>query len=95
MLSWWQKRGCGNRQADILLAEAAQLLRRVLIEVKKNANPLPLAVNTQHFQKEQTPTAKKCINFILDVISQDSTNPNKRETSRSVTTCYSIPPKGT
>ena len=55
-----------DKQADVLLAEAAQLLRSILLEINKNANLFPIALTTEHFQKGQVPTPEKFVRFILN-----------------------------
>ena len=47
------------KQVDYLLSEAAQILRTMLLNVKKHAVPLSLALNTDHFQKGQASTPEK------------------------------------
>ena len=54
-----------TEQVDHLLSEAAQILRTMLLEVKKHAEPLPLALNTDHFQKGQASTPERCVRFIF------------------------------
>ena len=62
-------------QVDVFLTEAAQVLRGILLEVKSQAEPLPLVLMAEHFWMGQAPTPDRCVKFMQIVICQDSSNP--------------------
>ena len=66
-------------KADVFLTEAAKILWDMLLEVKRQAEPLPLSLKVEHFQMGQAPTPDRCVKFIQNVICQDSSNPTERE----------------
>ena len=55
-------------QVDVFLTEASKILRVMLLEVKRQDEPLPLAQKAEHFQMGQAPTPDRCVKFVQDVI---------------------------
>ena len=64
-----------NDQVDVFLSETSKILRVMLLEVKRQDEPLPLAQKAEHFQMGQAPTPDRWVRFIQDIVCQDFSNP--------------------
>ena len=73
----------GNMEAadddSTILLKAARSLRQLLLAVKSTCDPLPNVLTSQHFQNGQAPIPEKCMQFCMELLCVNPSEPTEKE----------------